>query len=215
MVQHDALSELGKNQYSEVERITQDPYFLVYVRGHPYPMKGKATVEQVNAINIIKEIAKYLMKSAWRAPKRTLEQFINLSFPLISPHIRGNLTPAARELQKALRGRLGLVLAHIVEFDAAYRLRFQDLMSESSKQALSTHPIREIRRLMSINKRRDNPAVHAKLDRLAWLICISLIIPPFRRQFREMMQKCDFNAFTLDEGDRYYLALRTDYRYNA
>lgn len=215
MVLYDAKGELNIDTSARVERVVKDPFYHIYLKDHPYPFKGYATVEQVNAVNIVKELGKRLMKQAWHGPTRILEQFTTMTWPIIHPHIRSNLVPVARELQKMIRGRLGIIIAHVVEFDGAYRLRLQDMCSETTQEKLARRPIREIRRLLAINKRRDSPPVHAKLDRLAWLMCISLLIPNFRRQFTESIKNCDLKALQLDDADRYFLARRTDYRYNA
>ena len=94
---------------------------------------------------------------------------------------------------------------YIGKHDWAYRLRMLDLGREVDEKEWHTNPRREIKRLMRINKARDLPEVHAKLNKLANLVRFLLLFPPFKKRF----------TFTLpkpDEGDLYWMKQRTDYK---
>ncbi len=107
--------------------------------------------------------------------------------------------------------KLGIVIAHAIEYDSAYKLRIEDLMSETTKEALLNHPLRSIRRLMAINKRRDHMVAHKMMKWTLFVIFVGLLLPNVRNKLRA----CDFSKLQLDECDRYWIDKRTDYSSKA
>lgn len=181
-------------------------------------MRGlPATQERVTAIDQVKAFTLYFLRfeslirprSSYFAYKRILKR--TLAPHKVDPHL---LTPIAQEI-RALLFPFDPLIAEaaslVIEFDAAYRLRLQDLCDQMSKQNLRDHPFREVNRLVAINKKRDLPEVSAKLSRFKWCISIALCIPRVKRAIAEI----NWTNIHSDQSDRYWLSLRTDYKYDV
>lgn len=142
-------------------------------------------------------------------------------------YLRGHKTPfkspptledvrAADIMKDLLKLKIGGITGafeYILQKDWAYRLRFLDLCNETTPERLQKEPIREIRRLLAINRERDyktanGELVSDKLQKFGRLIQIALLWPPFRRKFREYTK----NLPKPDEIDKYWMRLRTDYK---
>lgn len=187
---------------TKITRIDTVDGVKVWLEGHRMPYKGLPTGQAILSVSIVKELAKgRLIEAAWLAykPHLTLEQ----------------MNPFPREIQRVFPGKLGTVIAHTLEYDNAYRLRIQDLLSETSKERILQRPIREIWRLLRINKRRDIKPVHRKFMFAACVLTLIFLIPGFRRRLKISLKNCDYMALILDKSDIYWLHLRTDYNWNA
>lgn len=201
-----------------IERIEYKDGIRIYLAGHPQPVKGYPTGEAIQAINVIKKLAVAILGS-WYAvltPRYTLKSFVGASIVALRPYLLRSeyMTPVAREL-RAMLALLGTdaaaVISHIVEYDSAYRLRLQDMLSETSRTRLAECPIRELWRLVAVNRARDYLAVHNKVRRIAWLLTLALLWPPFRAAWRRAILGSMFVNLQLDDADRYWLERRTDY----
>lgn len=196
-------SESMNPTYDVVDRIEYGDGIKVYLQNHIYPIHGIPTVEAIQSINVVKKVLSL--------------QFIKAAEIAIEPY---TLKPeymhhASRELRRIFPGRIGQLVAWVIEYDAAYRLRFLDLMTESSKDALIWRPIREIWRLLKINKRRDQAVVHAKFRYVAIVLTLAMLVPTFRSAWKRALKNCTMSSLQMDEADKYWLKLRSDYDYRA
>lgn len=188
----------GAEKYAlKIERIDYTDGIKVYLQGHTKPFKGMPTEEAVGAVAIIKRLLRLRpIQAMWLA---------------IEPHLLKEeyQQPITRELCKMFPSKLGITVAHVIEYDSAYRFFIQDLLSETTKEALLQTPWREYRRLMTISDRRlaQNPTARKKMHYIAHIVLILLRIPSFRKK----LAQCDFSKLQLDSDDRYWLDLRTDY----
>lgn len=193
----------GEGEY--VEKITYDEGTLLHLSGHPYPYRGMPSAEALSAINKAKHI---LLKRPWRY---TEAHRLVLPYALPLPH----LTPTALGvliLLKDLPFSLRNTIAHIIEYDAAYRFRLMDLATETSKVELTSHPFRELTRLIALHKQRDYPEIHAKLQKVTWLRYL-LLLPPVKKTFIKAIQRTPWNLLTFDEIDAYWTTKKIDYNY--
>ncbi len=182
-----------------IERIEQGNGIRVYVKGHKYPFKGMPTKEAVDAIAIIKKLLKLQpIKAMWAA----IEPFV------LKDEFQ---QPMTREIIKMFPSKLGITIAHTFEFDSAYRLMFQDLLKETTKEKLLNHPLQEIRRLIAISKRRAHPVAFKKIRGTLLAILPMLYLPTIRNRVRA----CHFPNLQPDSDDAYWTRLRTDYKWNA
>jgi len=106
-----------------------------------------------------------------------------------------------------LIGLAGLVL----EFDNAYRIRFQDMMECVSKDNLINDPLWEIKRLLSIYIEREN----CGKNKYQHLIKIFKFLLNFNPSFVELVKRflleIDLEKIKPDEDDFYFSLLRTTY----
>ena len=179
-----------------IQRVEYGDGIKVFLKGHPYPLKGMPTQEAMFAVDIVKKLLMFKWKDAMQTALKPY---------LLKPEYMG---PFARELRRMFPGKLGTTIATVLDYDNAYRLRIQDLCKETTKEKLLAHPFREVQRLLKINQRRDYPEVHFKFKRFAPFISILLCIR--RKTFRE----CNWDQLLPDESDLYWLSIRTDYHYD-
>lgn len=101
--------------------------------------------------------------------EKILLWFNTIAFRIISPSILQDqhLTPMAQELSrfsnnfleniginKEIREQTTEILINVINYDNAYRYRFQDLFNETTKGKLM-NPRKELKRLLKINKSRE------------------------------------------------------------
>ncbi len=162
--------------------------------------------------------------------KRLIPAFNRVTWPLVIPCIikYGYMTPASQYIQTSVKNFLFIfginiwdsmvtsqIIAHIFEYDAAYRLRFQDMMSETSPSRLIEHPIRELLRLRKILSSREvakNVAYKYSLG--IYALIVLLCIPRIRVLFKLVVNDSQFfYKSQLDDNDKYWCSLKTDYDY--
>ena len=189
-----ARDEVNRDDnYLDVERIENN---LIYIKNHPYPIKGVPTVELVEKANEIKKAIKTFNIANIRLPRAYLGSF-------------------AKEIQK-LAYRLtsdptkAYAIAFVLEYDQAYRFRLQDLFTATTKEKLK-NPL-EILRLRKLHKQRDKGNhVHRKLN----LFFIALFFYAMLPRWRKAIAQADFSRLQFDEGDLYWAAQKTDYDYRG
>jgi len=176
-------------------RVLKEEGNLIYLEGHPYPHKGRQTIESVDMVNSIKKIWPFLVFKSVR--KLTEHALVTYQIELCA---------MAAEIYK-----ISHIFAYLMEYDGAYKFRVQDLANETSTELLTTRPLKEIRRLLAINKERDYPAVHRKFVIAATLLYLYVLFK--RKDFIKKIKKLDWSKIQMDENDRYWASIKTDYEY--
>lgn len=114
--------------------------------------------------------------------------------------------------------RTGLYITTMIEYDDAYKAPLQDILNESSKEALLENPRKEITRLVEIYKSRtltwgkgDESTAGEKFIRMAKLLNYLLYILPIKKAFKFALENINFDWFKYDEWDEYWTLNRGDY----
>ncbi len=171
----------------------------------------------------------YSKKKKAEIISRFLTAFVDSSYKIIEPFI---LAPErysffCRELRKLITSFLvdiGInneladnfseVFITLIEYDNAYRLRAEDILSETTKEKMTCNPRKEMLKLVDIMfKRSVEKTVPEKYKKLVNLLGILLYIPSYKKAFRKSMESVDFTKLQLDEADRYHVLLWGDYNY--
>jgi len=207
------------------------PYqgLLRYVEGAPYPAKGVPTPNAIFAINQVKTLVKLASKYSpflILVKKETLLKDFNLLFDkLFQPYIikEEYLCPTAFYTQRFITNflmNLGLdpqisqTTAHILEYDDAYRYRFQDIINEADLSQLQISPRKEIKRLINIYKQREeNQVVKDKLEKLITPILYLLLIPKVKKAFIQAIPH--IKGIRPDPADLYWMSIRNDYLFGG
>lgn len=220
-----------KQESAEVDRIEVVNGIKVYIKDIPFPIKGMPTAEALGAVNITKRILIEWVKSTPLVAfpfiniNKLTSSFNRLSWAVMSPYIlkeeyKQTFTQEFSCLVDNFLKKIGVeesiqiadTISHIFEYDSAYRLRIQDLLSETSKVKLHNSPIREIMRLSNLSKQRDHEYVYKNVRIIKILLSIMLIIPKYRRAFKYAIMSSDFERLQFDKCDRYWASLRRDYK---
>ncbi len=179
---------------------------LVYLVGHPYPIKGLPHEHTVHVIGIIKKLL-----LSW--PLISLKRITTLGIFALEPYFipEEEMMAASRELRDMMPSNLGLLISHVIELDNAYRFRFQHMCDAVTQIELATKPHASLKRMLNLNRQNDYQTVHNKIKKLVWLLRILLLWPPFFKQWKKAILSCTFKNLQTDEGDRYWISIRTDY----
>ena len=104
--------------------------------------------------------------------------------------------------------------AHILEYDDAYRYRFQDIINEADLSQLQISPRKEIKRLINIYKQREeNQVVKDKLEKLITPILYLLLIPKVKKAFIQAIPH--IKGIRPDPADLYWMSIRNDYLFGG
>lgn len=165
--------------------------------------------------------------------ERFLLSFVRLGLPLVSPFINyaflGKECPISKPADEFRRfvsiflGELGYdsskdvaeLVSHVIEYDWAYRLRFQDLATAADIESLIRNPRRELKRLAQLPFQREmNFGVAKKVSSCIKILRFLLINPIVKRAFIKAFVSVDFSRFQFDDQSLFWALQRPD-GYNA
>ncbi len=110
------------------------------------------------------------------------------------------------------------IVAHLFEFDIAFRYPLQDLCTETFFGDLYTNPKKVLKKLGEIYVQRskvisDKNSAGAKVQKMIALAGYLLYLPKVRRCFNFALQAIDFTKIQFDVMDRYHCMWLGDYDY--
>lgn len=106
------------------------------------------------------------------------------------------------------------LLAMLLEFDNAYRFRFQDLMDDYDAKAWANHPVREIKRIIKIASAREKTQELRDFWSLAKILSNVLYFDQeLRRVVSHVFSQLDPEKVRLTKEDKHYCAPRLDYNF--
>jgi hypothetical protein len=214
-------------------------------QGHPYPRKGFIYAEAVIALGKVKRFTLALFQSftaLTKGPRGFLNTFLYnyvrlVDYSLVNecervPYLHYEyycefskatwdftyffLRYLKVDFDTALR--TGLILATMFENDDAYRFPLEDILSETTKEALLANPRKEIVRLVGIYKQRsqnfntEGTAAGNRMESMARMATFLLLIPSVKRAFKFALKSVKFEWFQYDELDEYWALNRGDYQ---
>lgn len=104
------------------------------------------------------------------------------------------------------------IIATLFEYDDAYRYRLNDLMSETTKQAMIANFPKEIGRLMEIYRHRENiGGMYEKLRNIHRLLRVLCLIPRVKRAIIQGLESVDWQGWQLTESEIFHTLLWDDY----
>lgn len=234
-------SEIKSNSYS-FKGVDFKDRIYVDIETASFPIKGLTTTDMLADLNRVKSlfIEPIKLLTMWqfipavaitmfsvKSLDRVLESFNRLSDRMIRQYIlkpehSTDFTQAFQPLLYKFLVKIGIgefnalrfseTMATIIENDSAYRLRLEDLFTSSCQRAWNA-PRREITHLLDRFHERDvNPAVKGKIQALAFLLNLGLLLrPKISKALTEAFQEIDFSKLQLDDIDTYWAFLREDY----
>jgi hypothetical protein len=101
------------------------------------------------------------------------------------------------------------IVATLFEYDDAYRYRLNDLMSETTQEAMIRNPRKEIKRLLEIINTRDS--VKEKTGKVGRLISFLLLIPKVKRAMIRGLEAVDWQGWQLTESEIFHTLLWDGY----
>lgn len=191
----------------EGSRVLSLPQFVIAVPLFVFSSKRKLLNKVLQSFNIIADRIMwpyYLPTQEMGTFSRELELFTSIF--LISLGVHNEIDVKGKNIATQFAKNI----AHIFEYDAAYRWRVQDLLSETNAEAVLS--LREIKRLKELFKRRERVGrLTTQMDIFFLLFMGTLLLPSIRKALKESIQTINFKKLQFDEGDRYWCCFRTDY----
>lgn len=203
----------------------------VWYEGVPYPRKGFPFPEAAQANNTAKRTLISLLKWLAKNPlamisllwKKNMENFLRGMAEIFRITlgqyylVEKRYSINTREFQKLIKSFLlaygmteftadgfSVGFQTIMEYDDAYMLRFQDLMSETTSDEMIKNPRGEFKRLLKIlNERDTRVAVKSKFKVVVELASWGFLLPGVKKAFRKAIKSVDFSKLQFDDADRY------------
>jgi hypothetical protein len=199
------------------------------VKGQVYPEALRDTYYPkrilINAIGILasRDMLPFLIlfgllprRIKGRILDRLIDKYLDITDQILSDHYlkprfyttfcRGLSQPIMTLLQEMgvselKAARMSLALITLIEYDGAYRLRIEDLLSETTGEKLLADPVGEAQKLIKILAERDwsRPHLVEKFNGFAKLMKYGF----FQKPFRKALSLIDFSMLQLDNLDRY------------
>lgn len=117
-------------------------------------------------------------------------------------------------ISQELSGRIAQIVAMIMEYDNAYRYRWQDVVEVTSTELLKENPRREVLKMLdAIIKREPSWINHEKFNALGWVLSLILLVPSIKRAFKSSVPNVEL--IKPDEADKYHCLFRSDYDYQG
>ncbi len=218
---------------------------LIYVKGATYPKKGFPTPEAVWAINqakvVLRESLSLMNTKAfsigflltWNKKaliEKALNSYNTIANRALKPYMikPEYLCPTAYSVNNGVMMflvKLGINqqiassfaynVAHIFEYDDAYRYRLQDIASISSETHVKMDVSMEIEFLLKKYKEREsNETVIHKVDSLMKLLKFALNVKSIHRALTEALL-FSLEGMKYDESDWYWVCMRGDYLFGG
>lgn len=216
---------------------------LTYMTAHAYPYKGFPYYEFVEKVDLIKKISRgfvsglyhslkgknivkliFLVPVAWFF-KDILRIGIYTAYRIVSRFRmkRERYCDAVRELYRAFNGNgeedlrtmLRDVVCMVLEFDNAYRYRFQDVIVELDKEKLQKNVGGEISRLFSVMQSREKTQEVSDTWKLI-KVGIRYYLrfdKELRDILRETLSGLDIEKMRLSVEDEHFCKPRQDYNF--
>lgn len=215
-------------------KLVEDLGALRYIDGALYPAKGIPTPEAVFAINqiksLIKEGVKYLPFLIFADRNKLLTSFNTLTNRFLNPYKVDHkyLCPTAFSMYTIIARFLVNIgideeiaentaynIAHIFEYDDAWRYRMQDIAHEANINNFYDNPSKELKRLTVLFCNRQDlehrNVISDKVERLIKPLHWILLLPKYRNSFLNII--IHIKGMDYDESDEYWMKLRDDYNF--
>lgn len=212
---------------------------ITYMEGYDHPYKGFPFFEFVDSIDFMKKTMRAMMSSFYHSLKEKKWKF------LIAPFFIGELSnaliytfykrierfrikpirhcDAIRELHRAFTDKskdetvtmVRDIMCMILEFDNAYRFRFQDVFVELDKNKLKKNPGKELARLLELMMTREKTQEIKDTWTLVkyFLPMYLLVNRKLRQQVIDVLGDLDTQKVKLSIEDESFCLTRKDYQF--
>jgi len=213
---------------------------LTFMDKHIYPYKGfPAGSEFVEKIDILKKLGRGTLSNFYHQVYKKNKWKIVFLLPVLKDIFRITVNTAhkfierfrvktdkycdcVRELHRAfslkdndLKAKIRDILCMLLEFDNAYRFRFQDLMGELNQEDFKKNSIKELLRLIDILSKRER----TQEIRDTWVL-VKMALKYYLKYDKELLEivkevflEADIEKLKLSVEDKYYCKPRKDYNF--
>ena len=193
----------------------------LFMSGIYHNLKGDNKLKLLSllpALWLFKKLLKSWVYMIWSCVDRFKVKFASYSQP--EREIYKTLSKKMKKetaKEKELREQIRDILCMFLEFDNAYRFRFQDLMLDLDKKAFKNKPFKEVDRLLNLLIERE--IIREMKDK--WVLIKKVGIPLIKTDkfFKNLMiyffSNINIEEIKLSVEDRYYCAIRDDFNFGS
>ncbi len=126
-----------------------------------------------------------------------------------------NEYPGEKPENKEMRQMLRDIVCMVLEFDNAYRFRFQDIIVELDKSALAKNPSKEIVRLLNLMSTREvTQEIKDTWKLVKYFLPVYLFLnKSFKQNIVDVLSDLDLQKVALTVEDEHYCKERKDYQF--
>lgn len=204
---------------------------MVYYRGCTLPKHGFPFPDAIKGINVCKRLAKIVLKNVgpvkcyFNINKILVDYYRAADSVMAGCWVKNEyLCPVARELKLFLEVVLqelkvdknaAKVIAHIFEFDDAYRFFFQDLMGTINFKTDLLNPKTYLKLIKTIKERGGIGGQYTQLIKFTYLAMLIILIPRFRRAIKAGLRVILLSRLQFDNYDEFWILNRNDWKFNG
>ena len=118
----------------------------------------------------------------------------------------------------------GNIIAMILEYDDAYRYRFQNVFGQLNKDALNKNTFKELKRIIEIGRKSEIVSASAKRKggkkarvagtwRAAGIVLTLVRFSPFRKRVTQFFKELNIEEIKLSVGDYYFAKQKPDFNW--
>lgn len=202
----------------------------LHLEGEAYPIRGVLRSQEVTVLSQLKRFIPLLGRFAQGQKEFKLQwwqkvivvigltQFwkffvewlwFAMSDILLPPDL---YSQPVRELYRVIKNnKLRDIICSVIEFDTAYRYKFQDIISELNKQNFQKHPYKEMKRLWDIVKEREGVDFwRAKGVRFYYVYFLF----PYMKQIKAIVRELNIDEVKPSVEDWYWMCSDQQLGYN-
>lgn len=122
-----------------------------------------------------------------------------------------------KEVRRVLKGKINEhlidAISAVLEYDSAYRYRFQDIVAELNK---NNGVVKELKRLLTITAEREVDSWQKeKWNSLKFLVNALYLMPKTRKLIREIIQEVNIDEIKFSKEDIYWTRTAKNYNYGG
>lgn len=205
----------------EVDKVEPlDKGCLIWIKGEAFPIRSALNNQKILTVTQIKRIIVTLLEAFkgnifkkffsaiflafnWSSYIDFMYHYMSDTFMDIDRYSQP-VREAFRVFSK-IHLKIAWVLISILEFDMAYRYKWQDTIVLINKEAFYKNPLKEFRRVMDIAIGRDYEAMQNKYRLIKLVGSLALIFSSkLRSQLKEIIRDLDFNELKMSKEDIYW-----------
>jgi len=159
------------------------------------------------------EMARAIVESMWALIKRYRSKPI-MYCQCVREIYRVFDIAIVREDDQIVRGvieKIRDIVCMFLEFDDAYRYRFQDVFIELNQEEFNRNPERELIRIMDILISRDTIVPKNKWEMVKKFISLMMVQKRIRKIITNMVREINLKEIAMDEIDNHYSQIKGGY----
>jgi len=199
---------------------------LTHIHGEKMPMRFCFQQDKIRTVTQIKRIIPTILRSLSHSKVlgplymlrnwKSYLDFIHYAMRDVFTEPRFYNQPT-RDLYRAMSGhgidKIRDILCAVMEYDSAYRYRFQNMLMSVDKECFDAYPLLETRRLIRLYSKREQ-AMNLLDQKTGKSIYILLIALWFKRKLiKQIVAAMNVKEFMPSPEDAYWMAKDVSYKY--